>query len=94
MIKNLKLRDYNFTGEWILDLFPGKRKLVIAAGESGRYDFHCWNSWDYFKIIFRSAVAVNVEKEDLEVIGDYLRTLAMKNDKSYRDTDGVVLKMS
>ena len=27
------------TGEWVLDLFPGKRKLVIAAGETGRYDF-------------------------------------------------------
>ena len=24
------------TGEWVLDLFPGKRKLVIAAGETGR----------------------------------------------------------
>ena len=32
------------TGEWILDLFPGKRKLVVAAGETGRYDFHGWNS--------------------------------------------------
>ena len=45
-------------------------------------------------MIFRSAVVVNVEKEDLEDIGNYLRTLAMKSDKKYRDTDGVVLKMS
>ena len=49
---------------------------------------------EIFKILFRSAVAVNIENEDLEDIGNYLRTLAMKSDKSYRDRDGIVLKMS
>jgi len=63
-------------GEWILDLCPGKRKLVIAAGEKGR-----------------SAVALNSGSEDLEDIGNFLRTLALKSDKTYRDKDGIVLVM-
>ena len=63
-------------GEWILDLCPGNRKLVIAAGEKGR-----------------SAVALNNGTEDLEDTGNYLRTMSMKSDKSYRDKDGIVLEM-
>ena len=64
-------------GEWILDLCPGKRKLVIAAGEKGR-----------------SAVALNSDSEDLEDIGNFLRTLSLRSDKTYRDKDGIVLKIS
>ena len=63
-------------GEWILDLCPGKRKLVIAAGEKGR-----------------SAVALNTDMEELEDTGNYLRTIAMKSDKTYRDKDGLVVSM-
>ena len=40
------------------------------------------------------AETLNIGNDDLEDIGNYLRTLAMKSDKSYRDTDGIVLKMS
>ena len=63
-------------GEWILDLCPGKRKLVIAAGEKGR-----------------SAVALNSDMEELEDTGNYLRTISMRTDKTYRDKDGLVVSM-
>ena len=68
--------DWSPSDEWILDLCPGKRKLVIAAGEKGR-----------------SAVALNTDMEELEDTGNYLRTISMKSDKTYRDKDGLVVSM-
>eukprot|EP00088_Acartia_fossae_P049976 TRINITY_DN5552_c0_g1_i3.p1 TRINITY_DN5552_c0_g1~~TRINITY_DN5552_c0_g1_i3.p1 ORF type:complete len:212 (-),score=20.70 TRINITY_DN5552_c0_g1_i3:379-921(-) len=38
----------------------------------------------------RNAIAVTPDKEDLENLGDYLRTLAMQNDDSYSTIDGLV----
>lgn len=42
----------------------------------------------------RSAVCVHAEPEPLEDLGNYLRTLALENDKNYRDKDGVLLTMA
>jgi len=41
----------------------------------------------------RSAVAFHNDSEALEEVGNYLRTLSMKCDETYRDTDGIVLKV-
>ena len=41
----------------------------------------------------RSAVAFHHDAGSLEAVGDYLRTLALQHDPSYRDKDGVVLNI-
>jgi len=41
----------------------------------------------------RSAIAFHNDPEALEEVGNYLRTLSMKCDETYRDTDGIVLKV-
>ena len=41
----------------------------------------------------RSAVAFHHDAGSLEAVGDYLRTLALQYDPSYRDKDGVVLNI-
>ena len=40
------------------------------------------------------AVAYHHEPEELEHVGDFLRTLALQHDKTYREADGVVLKIN
>ena len=40
-----------------------------------------------------SGIAFHNDPEALEHVGNYLRTLAIKNDKSYRDKDGLVLSI-
>jgi len=42
----------------------------------------------------RSALAFNSEATDLEQVGDYLRTLSLQQDKTYREKDGVVLTIA
>ena len=42
----------------------------------------------------RSALAFSSEAADLELVGDYLRTLSLQQDKTYRDKDGVVLNIA
>ena len=42
----------------------------------------------------RSALAFNSKAADLELVGDYLRTLSLQQDKTYREKDGVVLTIA
>ncbi|XP_023345148.1 uncharacterized protein LOC111714302 isoform X3 [Eurytemora carolleeae] len=41
----------------------------------------------------RNGVVVHNEVEDLENLGDYLRTLALKEDNTYREEDGLVINI-
>ena len=41
----------------------------------------------------RNAIAFHNDAEALEHVGNYLRTFSMKNDKTYRDKDGLVLSI-
>ena len=41
----------------------------------------------------RNAIAFHNDAEALEHVGNYLRTFALKNDKTYRDKDGLVLSI-
>ena len=41
----------------------------------------------------RSAIAYNNDAVALEEVGNYLRTLSLKCDKTYRDKDGIVLNI-
>lgn len=42
----------------------------------------------------RSALAFDSDAAALEKVGDYLRTLSLQQDKSYREKDGVVLNIA
>ena len=41
----------------------------------------------------RSAIALHNDGAALEELGNYLRTLALRTDETYRDKDGIVLSM-
>ena len=46
------------------------------------------------KILPRSAVALHSEVEDLEDLGNYLRTVSLEVDPKYREKDGIVCQLA
>merc|ERR1719383_401494 len=63
-------------GEFVMDFYTSRRKLILTAAEMGR-----------------NGISVDINAENLEGLGDFIRTLSIAEDKTYREEDGLVLPM-
>ena len=74
----------------ILPVVPGSWALPRWRGE-GSFDNK--PSRRLLTSLLRSAVALHAEVDPLEDLGNYLRTISLEVDSTYREKDGIVSKL-